>query len=33
MASKIKWENDIKAAISRARAEKKVILLDFYNPN
>lgn len=33
MANKIKWENDIKVAISRARAEKKTILIDFYNPN
>ena len=32
MAGKIKWETEMKAALSRARAEKKEILLDFFNP-
>jgi len=33
MENKIKWETEMKGALSRARAEKKLILLDFYNPN
>jgi hypothetical protein len=33
MENKIKWETEMKAALSRAQAEKKLILLDFYNPN
>jgi len=29
----IKWEKEMKAALARAKAEKKPILLDFFNPN
>ncbi len=28
----IKWETDFKAALDRAKAEGKPVLLDFYNP-
>ncbi len=30
--AEIKWEHDYAAALARAKAEKKPILLDFYNP-
>jgi len=33
MANKIYWEKDLKAAITRARAQNKPILLFFHNPN
>jgi len=33
MENKIKWETEMKAALTRAQAEKKLVLLDFYNPN
>ena len=33
MENKIKWETEMKAALTRAPAEKKHILLDFHNPN
>ena len=33
MENKIKWESEMNAALSRAQAEKKLVLLDFYNPN
>ncbi len=26
------WENDMQKALSRAKSEKKCVLLDFYNP-
>jgi len=29
----IKWEKEMNAALARAKAEKKPILLDFFNPN
>lgn len=32
MAEKIIWENDMQKALSRAKSEKKNVLLDFYNP-
>lgn len=33
MALTIRWESDKDAALIRARAEKKMILLDFFNPS
>jgi hypothetical protein len=33
MENKIKWETEMKTALTRAQAEKKLILLDFFNPN
>jgi hypothetical protein len=33
MENKIKWETEMKAALTRAKVEKKHILLDFHNPN
>jgi hypothetical protein len=32
MEEKISWENEINAAIDKACAENKNILLDFFNP-
>jgi len=32
MANKIKWETEWKETLSRGRAEKKAVLLDFFNP-
>lgn len=32
MAEKIIWESDMQKALSRAKSEKKFVLLDFYNP-
>jgi hypothetical protein len=32
MANIIQWEKDKGAALKRARAEKKHVLLDFFNP-
>ncbi len=32
MESTIKWETDIKAALSLAETRNKPILLDFFNP-
>jgi len=32
MEDKIKWETDMDAALSKARAENKPVLLDFFNP-
>ena len=26
------WENDMQKALGRAQAEKKTVLLDFFNP-
>jgi hypothetical protein len=31
--SEIKWEKEMEAALARAKAEKKPILLDFFNPH
>jgi hypothetical protein len=33
MEKKLQWETDLSVALSRARSEKKPILLDFFNPN
>jgi hypothetical protein len=33
MGNAIAWETDMKAALARARAERKPILIDFFNPN
>ncbi len=30
--AEIKWEHDFQAAITKAKSEKRPILLDFYNP-
>ena len=30
--AKIKWETEWKEALARARAEKKPVLVDFFNP-
>jgi len=32
MASKVEWETELETALSRAKAEKKNVLLDFFNP-
>ena len=32
MGDKIKWETDMDAALAKAGAEKKPVLLDFFNP-
>jgi hypothetical protein len=32
MEKKIVWETKMEATLSRAKAEKKPILLDFHNP-
>jgi hypothetical protein len=32
MAKTINWEKDLPPALPRARKEKKVVLLDFFNP-
>jgi len=32
MASKVEWETSIDKALSRAKAEGKQVLLDFFNP-
>jgi len=32
MAIKFEWETDLEKALSRARAEKKHVILDFFNP-
>jgi len=29
---KVVWETDMKKALSRAKAEKKYVMLDFFNP-
>lgn len=33
MENKIKWENRMDAALTRARSENKHVLLDFFNPD
>lgn len=33
MEKKIQWETDLQTGHSRAKSEKKPILLDFFNPN
>ena len=32
MSNAIHWENDMQAALKRAKAEARPILLDFFNP-
>jgi hypothetical protein len=32
MGGAIQWESDLNKALSRAKAEKKPVLLDFFNP-
>jgi len=32
MENRTQWETDMSRALSRARSEKKHVLLDFYNP-
>jgi hypothetical protein len=32
MHHEIHWESDLKAGLARAAAEKKLVLLDFFNP-
>ena len=32
MHHEIKWESDLKNSLARAKAEKKFVLLDFFNP-
>lgn len=32
MHHEIKWMNDLKTGLARAAAEKKPVLLDFFNP-
>jgi hypothetical protein len=32
MPETIPWEKDLSAALIRARQEKKMVLLDFFNP-
>jgi hypothetical protein len=32
MAHEIIWEAELNAALTRAQAEKKPVLLDFFNP-
>ena len=32
MQNAISWQTDMKAALDRARAEKKNVLMDFFNP-
>jgi hypothetical protein len=32
MENKIEWGNKMDAALTRARSENKLVLLDFFNP-
>lgn len=32
MENNIKWETDFDSAVSRAKAENKHVLIDFFNP-
>jgi hypothetical protein len=32
MGEAIQWESDLNKALSRAKAEKKPVLMDFFNP-
>jgi hypothetical protein len=32
MAKAVQWETDMETALSRAKAEDKEVLLDFFNP-
>jgi hypothetical protein len=33
MAKTIKWEKNFERALTRSRAENKMVMLDFFNPN
>jgi hypothetical protein len=32
MAKSVEWESDLQKALARAKAEKKPVLMDFFNP-
>ena len=32
MEAKVRWETEMKGALARARAEKRPVLVDFFNP-
>jgi hypothetical protein len=32
MDDKIQWETELDAALRKAKAEKKTVILDFFNP-
>ncbi len=32
MANKVEWETELETALSRAKAENKNVVLDFFNP-
>lgn len=32
MGKTVKWEKDFEQVLARARAENKMVLLDFFNP-
>ncbi len=32
MAKQLEWIRDLKSGLEKARQEKKVVLLDFFNP-
>jgi hypothetical protein len=32
MTDKIRWETELNAALTRAKSEGKMVLLDFHNP-
>jgi len=32
MEKSIVWENDLQKALAKAKAEKKPVLMDFFNP-
>ncbi len=33
MTKEIRWETELGKALERSKVEKKVVFLDFYNPN
>ena len=33
MAKTLNWEKEFERALTRSRAEKKMVMLDFFNPN
>ena len=32
MEDKIQWESDLDEALRKAKSEKKIVILDFFNP-
>jgi hypothetical protein len=32
MAKSVEWESDLQKALAKAKAEKKPVLMDFFNP-